>query len=53
MTVKYNIEMPNKYSAELWKFLTENFNVVLTKRQHSINGKILHFELKIIDTKNK
>ncbi len=48
MTVKYTIEVPNECSADLWKLLTENFNVILTKRQHSADGEILHIELKII-----
>jgi len=48
MTVKYTIEVPNECSAELWKILTENFNVILTKMQHSADGKILYIELKII-----
>lgn len=47
MTVKYNIEVPNEYSADLWKILTDNFNVILTKRQHSINGEEIHIQLKI------
>lgn len=48
MTVKYTIEVPNECSTELWKLLTENFNVILTKRQHSADGEILYIELKII-----
>ena len=47
MTVKYTIEVPNECSAELWKLLTGNFNVILTKRQHSADGEILYVELKI------
>ena len=47
MTVKYTIEVPNESSAELWKLLTENFNVILTKRQHSADSEILYIELKI------
>ena len=47
MTAKYNIEVPNEYSADLWKLLTENFSVILTKRQHSTDGKILYIELEI------
>lgn len=48
MTVKYTIVAPNEYSADLWKLLTDNFNVILTKKQHSVDGEILHIELKII-----
>lgn len=47
MTVKYTIEVPNECSAELWNLLTEYFNVVLSKRQHSADSKILYIELKI------
>lgn len=47
MTVKYTIEMPNKYSADLWKLLIDNFNVILTKRQHSTGGEILYVDLEI------
>ena len=47
MTVKYTIEIPNECSAELGKLLTEKFNVILTKRQHSADSEILYIELKI------
>lgn len=47
MTVKYSIEVPNECSADLWKLLTKNFNVILTKRQHSAASEILYIELKI------
>ncbi len=47
MTVKYTIEVSNECSAELWKLLTEYFNVILTKRQHSADGSILYIELEI------
>lgn len=47
MTLKYNIEVPSEYSAELWKALTDKFNVILTKRQHSIDGEEIYIELKI------
>ena len=47
MIVKYKIEVPNELSAEFWKLLTKNFNVILTKRQHSVLGDTLYVELKI------
>ena len=47
MIVKYKIEVPNELSAEFWKLLTKNFNVILTKRQHSVFGDTLYVELKI------
>lgn len=51
MSVNYNIEVPNEYSADFWKLLTDNFNVILTKRQHSPNCEVLYVELKIIESK--
>ena len=48
MTVKYSIAVSNKHSAELWTLLTENFNDILTKKQHSADGEILRIEVKII-----
>ena len=51
MTIKYTIEVPNECSANLWKLLTENFNVILTKRQHSIEGEIINIDVKITDIK--
>lgn len=51
MSVNYNIEVPNEYSADFWKLLTDNFNVILTKRQLSPNGEVLYVELKIIESK--
>lgn len=53
MIVKYNIEVPNKYSADFWEDLTEKFNISLIKKQHSLNGENLYVELKIIDSKKK
>lgn len=47
MTVKHTIEAPNECSADLWKILTENFNVILTKIQHSADGEKLYIELEI------
>ena len=51
MTVKYTIEAPDEYSADIWKLLTEKFNVTLNKRQHSVDGKILYIDTKITDIK--
>ena len=53
MSVKYNIEVPHDISADFWKFLNENFNVILLKKQRSIDGDILNIKLKIIENKNK
>lgn len=53
MTVKYKIEVPNELSADFWKTLTENFNFVLTKRQHSIDGERINISVKVINIKMK
>ena len=53
MIVKYKIEVPNELSADFWKVLTENFNVILTKNQHSIDGETLYVDVTVIDTKVK
>lgn len=51
--VKYKIEVPNELSADFWKTLTENFNIVLTKRQHSIDGERINIDIKVINIKMK
>ena len=51
MNINYTIEMANEYSADFWKLLTDNFNVILMKRQHSPNCEVLYVELKIIEPK--
>lgn len=53
MMVKYKIEVPNKLSADFWKVLNENFNIVLTKRQHSIDGERINIDVKVINIKMK
>ncbi|MBR3597025.1 MAG: hypothetical protein IKL47_08650 [Clostridia bacterium] len=49
MRVKYNIEVLNECATDFWKVLTETFNVILIKKQHSIDGEILKIEIKIIE----
>lgn len=51
MSVKYSIEIPNNCSAKFWKLLTNEFNVVLINRKHTIDGETLCFEVKILDSK--
>ena len=51
MKVIYKIEIESKLSAQLWKLLTENFNCVLEKRQHSADGETLHIHIQISDKK--
>lgn len=53
MIVKYKIEVPNELSADFWKVLTENFNVILTKKQHSVDGEIINIDVKVINSKIK
>lgn len=51
MNTKYYIEISNEYASNLWKILTENFNVILTKRQHSLDGSDCHISIIITDIK--
>ena len=53
VSVKYNIEMPDNCSANFWKILTNNFNAVLISRKHTIDGKTLCVEVKILDSKQQ
>ena len=53
MIVKYKIDVSNEFSAEFWKILTENFNAVLTKKQHSIDGETINIDVTVIDSKIK
>lgn len=41
MSVKYNIQIDKGLSPLLWSLLTENFNCVIDKIQHSENGEDL------------
>ena len=51
MSVNYNIEVPNECSADFWRLLTDNFNIILTNRQHSPDGENLYVELQIVKSK--
>lgn len=53
MSVKYSIEMPDNCSADFWKILTNEFNVVLISRKHTIDGETLCVEVKILDSKQQ
>lgn len=53
MTVKYKIEVPNEYSACFWKVITENFNIILTKRQHDIDGETININATVTNVKIK
>ena len=51
MSTKYYIEVSDEYAANLWEILTENFNIILTKRQHSLDGSDCHISIIITDIK--
>ncbi len=53
MSVKYSIEMPDNCSANFWKILTNEFNVVLISRKHTIDGESLCVEVKILNSKQQ
>lgn len=52
MSMKYYIEVENNTSVALWELLSENFECIIEKMQHSENGE----EFKIftrLNAKNK
>lgn len=51
ISAKYYIEVSNEYASDFWEILTENFNVILAKRQHSLNGTDCHISIIITDIK--
>lgn len=51
MSTKYYIDISNEYASNLWEMLTEFFNVILTKRQHSLDGSDCHISIIITDIK--
>ena len=53
MIVNYKIEVPNEFSADFWKVLTEKFNIILTQKQHSIDGETVNIDVTVTDTKIK
>lgn len=53
MSVKYSIEMPDNCSANFWKILTNEFNVVLISRTHTIDGESLCVKVKILNSKQQ
>lgn len=52
MSVKYNIQIDKKLSPILWKMLTENFNCIVDKIQHSENGEELNIFINANDKNN-
>lgn len=51
MSVKYNIELPDDISADFWELLNKNFNVILIRKHHSVDGDMLNIKLKITKVK--
>ena len=53
MIAKYKTEVPNVFSADFWKVLTEKFNIILTQKQHSIDGETINIDITVTYTKIK
>ncbi len=47
----YHIEIPRQLSQSLWKLLEENYDLIITRQQHTPDGKDLHIELKVAKAK--
>ena len=44
----YHIEVDREKAALVWLFLSESFDAVITKEQHSSDGRDLNIYLRII-----
>ena len=49
MSTKYIIQIDKKLSPVLWNLLTEKFNCIVKKIQHSENGEELNIFIAITD----
>lgn len=49
MRVNYNINIEKNLSHILWKLLTENFNCIIDRIQHSENGEELNYKIIILN----
>ena len=47
----YHIEVDREKAALVWSFLSESFDAVITKEQHSPDGRDLNIYLRIINKK--
>ena len=47
----YHIELERDKSAFFWSFLTENFEIIIDKKQHSVDGKDLNVYIRIAERK--
>ena len=44
---QYTIEMDAQLSAKVWKVLTENFEITVLERQHSLDGQELNMSIRL------
>ncbi len=49
--IYYHIEIPRTLAAKFWSMMAGNFEFIVTRRQHSPNGKDLSIELKVTKSK--
>lgn len=47
----YHIEVDREKAALIWTLLSENYNAVIKKIQHSPDGKDLNVHLRIVNKK--
>ena len=47
----YHIEVDSEKAAPIWTLLSEKYNAVIVKIQHSPDGKDLNVHLRITDKK--
>lgn len=47
----YHIELERDKSAFFWSFLTENFETIIDKKQHSVDGENLDVYVRIVKKK--
>ncbi len=47
----YHIEVDREKAAPIWTLLSEKYNAVILKIQHSSDGKDLNIHLRIVDKK--
>ena len=48
----YNIDVPSHLSAELWQTLTDNFDVIMKRQCHSLDGEENNVWIEIVDKKS-
>ena len=44
---QYTIKMDAQLSAKVWKVLTENFEITVLERQHSLDGQELNMSIRL------